>query len=87
MMMANTEPRTLEAAFIAQAHSTRFPLLSSAAGWRQFVRAAARQGPQTGGKRHAHGEAQRDQQPGTDQQFAMKGRPTSRSSRPGSTTT
>ena len=32
MMMARTEPRTLEAAFIAQAHSTRFPPVSSAGG-------------------------------------------------------
>ena len=45
------------------------------------------QGPQAGGKWHAHGEAQGDQQPGADQQLDHEGQPTSRPSRPGSTPT
>ncbi len=73
MMMASTEPRTLEAAFMAQAHSTIFPLVWPAGYNRQFTASGACQGPQASGERHAHGEAQGDQKPGTDRQFDHEG--------------
>ena len=73
MMMARTEPRTLDAAFIAQAHSTRLALGSSADGAGKLLRAAAGQGAQTGGKGHAHCEAQGNEQPCADQQFRHEG--------------
>ena len=66
MMIATTDPRTLEAAFMAQAHSTRFPPLSEAGNTELHLPDEAERAPQgRSGKRHAHSKTQRDQQPGS----------------------
>ena len=66
MTMARTEPRTLAAAFMAQAHSTAL----SAPGdrVRRARYGAGGERPQAGGERHSHYEAERDQQHSADEQ-------------------
>ena len=66
MTMASTDPSTLAAAFIAQAHSTG--IIGGALTGGKFRRGQRSERAQARGKRHAHDESQRDEEHAAHQQ-------------------
>ena len=84
-MMAKTEPSTLDAAFIAQAHSTMFPLATSAGSGRFPPRPASARSPV--GKGMPMAKPSGTSNPALTSSLARNGRPTKLPSNPGRTAT
>ena len=70
MTMAKTDPSTLAAAFMAQAHSTALSEAPFSGG--KFRRGKGRKRAQPGREWHSHDESQRDQKNAADQQAISK---------------